>query len=237
MGIYSCLDSVQSWLFPRHCPVCAERLAPRGDWLCATCLTDLRPLIHACPRCSVPLPASRVCGECLQTPPPVDAALAAFRYLPPVSQLIPQLKYHDGLHLVQPLALALAEAARSRPPPDALLPVPLHPARLRERGFNQSLEIARHVGRALSLPLLARAARRTRATPPQQGLDERTRQRNLRDAFALTAEGALHLPGKSVAIVDDVMTTGATVYSLARCLRAAGVHHIEVWVIARAARD
>jgi ComF family protein len=118
-------------------------------------------------------------------------------------------------------------------PPEVLLPVPLHPARLRERGFNQALELARPLARRFDRPLLIDAVRRIRATPPQTGTDRGARRRNIRNAFALHRP----LPWRHVAIVDDVMTTGSTVAELARLLRRNGVERVQVWVAARAQRD
>jgi ComF family protein len=146
--------------------------------------------------------------------------------------MIRLLKYHNGLRLARVLALAGVE--HFAPPHGVgrplLTPVPLHPGRVRERGYNQSLEIARVLARRLDLPLAPRLVRRLRATPPQVGLDPIQRRRNVRGAFALAGD----VEGRHVVIVDDVLTTGCTASEIARCLRRGGAESVGVWVIARA---
>lgn len=142
-------------------------------------------------------------------------------------------KYSSNLALIEVLAKPLAQFAAGDPKPDFLLPMPLHPGRLKERGFNQSLEIAKPISRWLDIPLAADACRRTRDTPPQAGLKLRERRRNIRGAFACD----LDLSGKSVAVLDDVMTTGATLEELSRALRRRGAATISAWVVARTAKD
>ena len=222
--------AIGSWL-PNQCPLCLE--VHSGDsWLCIPCLNTLPRLGPACPRCAEPLPESRLCGACLDNPPPQQRTLAALRYAPPVDQLIQALKFHDRLGLARDLGRLLAEAAAGAPEerPDAVLPVPLHRGRLRERGFNQALEIARVVGRHLDIPL-CRGVRRIRATRVQSTLDARSRRSNLRAAFQARPGLPTHL-----AVIDDVMTTGSTTAALAQTLLAAGVSRVEVWVVARAGR-
>lgn len=171
------------------------------------------------------------CGACLREPPPLDAARAAFIYGFPVDRLLPRLKFHGDLAAGRLLAMAMAATCADMPRPDALLPLPLARARLRRRGYDQALELARPLARSLGIPLLDRALVRRRDTAPQSTLDAAARRRNLRGAFAVPA-GA-HLPAH-VALVDDVMTTGATLHAAARALRRAGVARIDAWVCARA---
>jgi ComF family protein len=148
-----------------------------------------------------------------------------------VDRLIVNLKYHHRLELARTLGRLLAEPLRQLADlPDAIIPVPLHPSRLRQRGYNQSLEIARVVANRLDLPVITRAARRMRATAAQTALPLKQRARNVRNAFAANGDVA----GKHVAIVDDVMTSGHTVSALAKALRRAGAKEISVWVVARA---
>jgi len=147
-----------------------------------------------------------------------------------VDHLIGRLKFQGQLHLVEPLARLLAgELGDLREAPDLLVPVPLHPQRLRERGFNQSLELARVLARHYGLKLDGRLCRRTRATPPQSGLNRNQRGENLRGAFTIAGDPA----GRRLALLDDVITTGATVRALGKALLQAGAAAIEVWTLAR----
>ncbi len=155
-----------------------------------------------------------------------------FRYAAPVDRLIQELKYSQKLDLARVLGHYLADslAAASLPWPDRLIPVPLHHSRLRIRGYNQSLELARPVARRFGLRLDAQAAKRIRATLPQAELCEEERRHNVRNAFRATTT----LDGEHVAVLDDVMTSGHTVEALARCLKQAGAKAVSVWVVARA---
>jgi len=149
-----------------------------------------------------------------------------------VDHLIQDLKFHARLGLARDLGRRLAQAvqARGAPLPDVVLAVPLHPSRLRERGFNQALELARHCAHDLDVPLRRGLCRRLRATAVQSTLDRRRRHGNLRGAFASAG-----VP-RHVALVDDVMTTGSTVAEVTRALLAGGAEQVQVWVVARAAR-
>lgn len=218
------------WLWPPLCVICR---APATGTFCVDCARLLPANGHACARCAVALPADaggNDCGECQRSPPAFTAARALFRYRSPVSDLIVQLKYAGRLHLARRLGAHFAATLAIDAAPDAVLPVPLHRARLRTRGFNQSLEIARPLATRLHVPLLVRGVERTRATRVQAELPRTARAKNVRDAFAVTAD----LTGLRVAIVDDVMTTGETVRALARAVKQAGAARIEVWVLARA---
>jgi ComF family protein len=218
-------------LWPAHCLACGER-AGNGD-LCAACLRELPWNRCACPRCALPLPApAPACGQCQRRPPPLTETRAAFLYAPPVDHLLPRLKFHRDLAAGRACALHMAEALADAPRPDAVVPLPLHPARLRERGFDQALELARPLARALDLPLLDRALLRVRDTAPQSRLDAHARRRNLRRAFAVRP--GVPLPAH-VTLVDDVMTTGATLHAAAETLLRAGVTRVDAWVCARVA--
>lgn len=170
------------------------------------------------------------CGHCLKNPPAFERTLAALRYEFPLDALIQALKYRHQFALAPLLGTALAERARqSATRPDVLIPMPLHPSRLRERGFNQALELAKNVARELGLPLLAQGAERIRATPPQVGLAWKERAKSVRGAFAC----ALDLRGKHVAVLDDVMTTGTSLHELALVLKKQGAAEVSAWVVAR----
>lgn len=187
-----------------------------------------------CPRCALPLSTpAPLCGECLTHEPPFTAACAPFVYASPFDQLMMRFKFGRNLAAGSVLAELWLDALRASPPPrpDALLPVPLHPLRLRERGYNQALELARPLGRALDIALRADLLERTRATSAQSNLDAVERRRNLRGAFAIMKNVALPA---HVALVDDVMTTGTTLRECARTLLRAGVARVDVWVLARA---
>jgi ComF family protein len=227
--VYKWLLSAQARLFPPHCLLCRARISDNAG-ICPGCRHSLPRLGHACPQCAAPCAGGELCGRCQRRPPAFDTTLAALPYLPPIAQLIHQLKYHRRLDCAQLLGLLLGDAVESTaaPLPELLVPVPLHPARLRRRGYNQALEIARPLSRRFGIPLAAGAARRLRPTPPQTELAPRSRRRNVHGAFAADLNAA------HVAVVDDVMTTGSTVDALAHALRRAGAGKVEVWVVARA---
>ncbi len=205
--------------------------------LCSGCLADLPWNLHACERCALPLPPELLlCGECRPRPPPQQSTIAPLRYVFPVDSLVAGLKYHRQLSHTPLLSRVLLEAihAADRPLPQLVIPVPLHTRRLAERGYNQSLELARPVARALGLPLEIRLVQRARHTRAQRTLDAATRQRNLEQAFALDTRRLEHLAYPThVALVDDVLTTGATVGAIANLLQRHGVTDIDVWCVAR----
>ncbi|MFL6586723.1 MAG: ComF family protein [Luteimonas sp.] len=215
---------------PGRCLVCREPGTAARD-LCPACTAALPWMPHACTRCAQPLPThDPVCGACLRRPPPLDAVIAAFDYGFPVDQLLPRFKFHRdlaaGALLGDCLAYATSDAARSA----ALVPIPLHTVRLRERGYDQGLELARMLARRHDLPLRSDLLRRVRATAPQSRLDAKARRRNLRNAFAV--ERLPDMPAHIV-LIDDVMTTGATLHAAAHALRRAGVRRVDAWVCAR----
>jgi len=223
-------------LFPPRCRLCGA--APGADTgLCQACLDDLPWLESGCLRCAHPLAGgvdTLLCGACQKRPPAFDAATALLHYRPPADYLIQRLKFSGELAIGPLLAHLLAGkiAARTTPLPGLLIPVPLHPARLRTRGFNQATELARTLGRRLDVPVDHRLCQRDRRTKPQSLTPLRLRRRNLRGAFSVT--GRLPVDGH-VAIIDDVLTTGHTADELARVLRRAGAGYVEVWIIARSA--
>ena len=224
-------NNAQDWLFPTVCALCGGH-GQRGRELCQGCEGDL-PLIEAgCLQCGVPLPMQGLCGHCQRRPPAFARAVAAFNYLPPVDALIKRLKFKGDLHLAELIGVLMADrlGAPGIPLPDVLVPVPLHSRRLRERGFNQALELARPIARRLGVPLDWRHVIRSRATDPQSDLPAKLRSRNVKGAFSVAAG----FTAQRVAIVDDVMTTGHTVNELALTLRRHGVMHVSVWVCARA---
>ena len=198
--------------------------------LCGGCL-DVLPW-HTqphCPQCATPTPDGQVCGGCLKRPPAFDRTVAALVYAFPLDRLIPRLKYHGRLAVAPVLGECLAQAAAAHPQPDRLLAMPLHAARVRERGFNHATEIAREVAQQLGIPLDTASCRRIRDTPPQQGLKHDARRRNVRGAF--TCSGGIE--GQHIALIDDVMTTGTSLDELAATLKRAGAREVTCWVVAR----
>lgn len=218
--------------FPRRCLFCGGP-AGRASW-CAACHADLPWNDRACERCGIRLTTAgdTICGRCLSTPPPFDSAVCAFRYQFPIDRLVVKLKFHSRLGHAQALGLLLAARIEQRHAelPEAILPVPLHPRRLRERGFNQATEIARVVGSRFDLPVLTSVCARRINTTAQSALAANARRRNVHSAFFLQRP----VPVNRVAIVDDVITTGATAGELARTLIAAGTRPPAVWSPARA---
>lgn len=216
------------------CVMCRDRAHQHN--LCRGCRDDLPRIVRSCERCAAPLVdgATPICGACVTRAPPWDRALAAFRYEFPVDALLHALKYRGRLAVGRALGVACAVefAPRLIERPDVIAPVTLHWRRNLARGFNQSLEIARPLACAVGVPLAPQLLRRVRATAEQTRLDAAARRANVRGAFMTRT----NLRGKSVAIVDDVMTTGATMAAATRCLRDAGAERIEAWVCARAVR-
>jgi ComF family protein len=220
-----CLEFVHS-RWPQACLLCG---AGGGEgMLCVACREDLPWLpSQRCVTCAVPLTSGTVCGGCLDQPPRFDRVQAVFAYRYPVAGLIHACKYGGRLALAGLLGGELARHVTRNV--DAIVPMPLARRRLAERGFNQALEIARPIARRTRIPLLRNACRKIVDTEPQAALPWQERARNIRRAFACDAD----LRGKRVAVVDDVLTTGATLNELARVLRRAGAVEVVGWVVAR----
>lgn len=218
-------------LFGQDCLLCA---APSGaQMLCPACHASLPHIAHACPRCAAQSSdknAKQVCGECLKHPPAFDRTRAALEYAFPTDKLIQALKYGGQLALAKLLGELLAEAVADQARPEAILPMPLHPARLKMRGFNQALEIAKVIAKRLDIPLAPGLTQRVVDTTPQASLPIDARHTNVKGAFACNRD----LRGQHIAVVDDVMTSGATLNELAKILKRAGAAQVDVWVVARA---
>ena len=202
--------------------------------LCAVCMADLPRDRVACATCAQPVAiASTSCGKCLRSPPPFARTIAALRYASPVDALIADVKFHGRLASVRILGSLLAHSVQQAyvddALPDLIVPVPLSLRRLLQRGHDQAALLARRLGRELEIPNALNRVRRSRHTAPQSELDARARQRNLVGAFAI----AKPVAGLHVALVDDVLTTGATVREVARVLCAGGATRVDVWVAAR----
>lgn len=221
-------------LWPPRCLLCgesADESSAEGRDLCGECAAALPWNRNACLRCALPLPVSApACGHCLQHPPPLQQTHAALVYGFPIDRLLPRLKFHADLACGRLLSQLMLQAFAGLPRPDALIPLPLHRARLRSRGYDQALELARPLARVLRIPMFDGVLMRSRATAPQSRLDADARRRNLRGAFAVKPGASL--PGH-VVLIDDVMTTGATLEAAAKVLRRAGAARIDAWVCAR----
>lgn len=220
-------------LLPPRCLLCGAPGSAGLD-LCASCRCDLSFNAPCCPRCALPLQVpAPLCADCLKDEPPFGAAWAPLRYAHPLDLLEARFKFRGDLAAGSVLAqLAVARAAVDQPArPDLMIAIPLHRQRLRERGYNQAFELARPLAQALDIPLRHDLLVRSKATPPQTGLDAKARRRNLRDAFSVA--GPEPLPAH-VVVFDDVMTTGSTLREAARVLRRAGVARVDVWALARA---
>lgn len=225
-------------LFPRYCALCGLR-SHRGVALCDSCQHDLPMNNSCCYRCAIPLPQSgladnaRLCGSCLQRPPPFDRVVAPWLYCEYMAALIQRWKFGRDQRLTAVLA-ALWLCGAGRPNPvDLIIPVPLHWRRLWQRGFNQSELLCRRLRvtapELATTPLRPFGLKRRRATPAQSGMNASERANNLKGAFTAN----LPCDNLRVAIVDDVLTTGATAGAAAAALRQAGASHIEIWCLAR----
>jgi len=232
--VYHWLVSTLQCLYPPACLLCGAA-GHRGMDLCLGCRRDLPGNGNPCRRCALPLPlgvgADPLCGHCHGETPVFDHCYAALRYEGAVGHLVGRLKFDGKLAYGRLLSRLLRDYLETRdaPMPELLLPVPLHPYRLRQRGFNQALELAQPLGRHFHIPVDVRACARTRATRPQAELELAKRRGNLRGAFAVSKA----LSARHVAIVDDVVTTGSTVSALTRVLLRHGVHRVDVWALAR----
>lgn len=233
-GAISGLNRVSSIIYPPRCLLCGAAGYDGRD-LCRGCANDLPWNTNACRQCALPLAAQadgEICGQCLADPPAFEHSLAALRYAAVPGWLIAGLKFRDQLNHARLLGDLLAERlqASGLAVPQRMIPVPLHPDRQRERGYNQALEIARPVARRLGLRLDLTTVRRLRHTQAQSDLKLKARRRNIRGAFAVRRP----LNGEAVAILDDVVTSTATVRELATALRRAGAGEITVCSVARA---
>lgn len=228
--VYICLKNVQT------CLLCDEPATAEMP-ICEGCETDLPWLGSHCQTCALPLPANGLtCGECLLEPPAFEQVAVPWVYGFPVDSLITRFKHNAKWPFGHLLADVLGQYLQHRfeedlPRPDVLLPVPLANKRLRRRGFNQAAMLARWLSVALDLPCEEQILRRIKDTDAQQDLDAKARKRNLRNAFTLAADA--QVKGRYLALVDDVLTTGATARALARLLMDAGAARVDVYCLAR----
>jgi ComF family protein len=241
MSSISPLTSRLAW--PGECALC-------GGWglhtVCATCASDWAAPCVRCPRCAASHAkdpgGSAACADCEAHSPEFDRAVAAVHYAAPWSTLIARLKFQGRSELGAPLGRLLADAvkatsrARHQPWPDLVLPVPLSARRLAERGFNQSCLIARACAAELKLPCKHQVLRRVQHTERLMSMSAEARALALDGAFDVPPELAEQVAGRHVALVDDVLTTGATMDAASLALREAGAHSISAWVVAKTGR-
>jgi ComF family protein len=221
-------SSLVNTLFKQKCLLCdaqSDALEANIHAVCKACLNELpKHPKTSCPQCGLSS-GGQLCGSCISSPPDFDATHSVFLYDFPIDSMMQRYKYGSMLSLYAFVGQMLSEKV-DMVSVDLIIPMPMHPARIKERGFNQALEIAKVFGKE---KLDYKSAVRQKLTPPQASLPLKQRVKNIKGAFAVRA----NLTGKRIAIVDDVMTTGASLNELAKSLKKAGASHVECWVIAR----
>ncbi len=232
--VYKCVKYVQRRLYPSPCLLC-DAPGEQGINICSQCMDDLPHNKHRCHICALPLPsthtAEQICGRCLQQTPRFDRCHSPFFYGYPISGLIGDFKFNGKLHIGRLLSELFINFIQTNnlELPNLIMPVPLHQSRLRERGFNQALELAKPIARHFEIPLDIKSCMRIKATEAQSGLNKKIRTKNMRSAFDVIKP----IDCGYMVIVDDVVTTGATVNELAETLKAKGVKRVDVWALAR----
>jgi len=235
-------DGHQVYIWLENVQICLLCDEPSGTPtnLCLGCESDLPWLLDQCDRCALPLPMSGLtCAQCTRHSPAFNEVVAPWLYDFPVDTLITRFKHSGKWPLGRLLAELLTQSLQHRfdeglQKPELLIPVPLAKKRMRQRGYNQAAMLAQWLGASLRISVDEHSVRRTKETPAQQGLKARARKRNLRDAFTLTSPA--RIIGKHIALIDDVMTTGATADTLARLLTDAGAQTVDVYCLARTAK-
>jgi len=227
-AILNYCSTLKQYALPAVCLACSARAAHAN--LCEGCRRDLPYLPDAqCPRCAVPSRAGEICGACLANGPHFDRIVAPCAYAFPLDRLIQSFKYSGNLAVAPLLTDLLMSCIPRRPLPDLIIPMPLSNERLRERGFNQSLELARLIAARTGVAVQPQACARVRHSVPQTELKWTERAANIRNAFVCVAD----VEGCSVAVVDDVLTSGATMNEMARVLKGRGASHVSGWIAAR----
>lgn len=227
MKLNNICSNINHLLFSPHCILC--KFSDGGHLgICDACTKALPWHTDYCPQCALPSTHKQLCGDCLTSPPDFDDTQALFRYAFPINAMLQQYKYGQAMYLAETLATLIVEklnlATRA-----SLLPMPLHPKRLQHRGFNQSLEIARLISQKTGLPIDHQSCQRIKLSPPQASLSLKERVMNMHNAFSC----GQNLAGQHMILLDDVMTTGATLNSLAKTLKQAGAAKVSCIVVAR----
>ncbi|MDI9819092.1 ComF family protein [Tatlockia sp. PL877] len=203
--------------------------------VCQACCEFFKAIGPACRYCAFPLPDENflVCGQCSRLKPAFDRTFVAYRFEEPLRNLLHEYKYHGGLYLRNFLVKLMLDAIANTPiTTQCLIPVPLHPKRLKQRGFNQAAEFSKLLAKHLNVPCALTICKKIRHTQPQVNLSGKERKQNLHHAFQVKATAYQH-----VTLVDDLLTTGSTVNELASLLKKQGVSQVDVWCCARAAGD
>lgn len=225
------LSKSLNFIFPKVCISCKLPTASKDHPCCDNCYQSLPFQPPSCEQCGQAFAAEQdICGQCLSKPPSYDACFCPFEYQTPISEQIRDFKYHERPEYAQRLAQLLAREIQDNrfELPDLIVPVPLHSSRLRQRGFNQSALLAKRVGKILDVPVNHKSLIKKRKTDPQAHLSLSQRSRNLKRSFSLIKP----INAQSVAIVDDVVTTGSTASEIAKILKRNGVDYVQVWGIA-----
>jgi ComF family protein len=229
------MNIIQYSLLPANCIFCNKHAESFLD-LCNICQKGLLPLNIQCSHCAQPLEIhsskKQICGRCQNKPPAFDKVYAPYIHQGEIRYLINQLKFEKAYKNSRLLGLLLSQFLLTTQAvrPDIIVPVPLHIERYRQRGYNQTLEITKVISKDLAIPIEYKNCLRTQNTPHQISLNLKQRQHNIKGAFTIKQP----LTVQHVAILDDVMTTGATVNELAKTLKAAGAKRVDIWVCARA---
>lgn len=226
------LSSISHYFrLPVICALCSQ-FHKNTMAVCQDCLALFKPIDQACRRCAYPLfdATSLLCGQCIKTPPAIDEAMTTYLFEEPLRRIIHQFKYHQGLYLASFLCQLMVMAWEKHPIPiQCLMPIPMHPKKFRQRGFNQAAVLTRLIARRLQVPYCLTSGIKTINTPAQASLDGVKRRKNLENAFAFRA-----IPYPHVTLIDDLLTTGSTANAVAHVLKKQGVKKVDIWCCARA---
>lgn len=225
------IASITQWRIPAVCILCHQyyRNAPS---ICLPCRDVLVPISTGCSICRLPLPDSEFlqCGYCIKHKPAFDAVFSAYSFEEPLRTLLHEFKYQQGLHLRNLMTQLMLDALPTHfIKPDCLVPIPMHPNRIRQRGFNQSAELARLLARKLGIPLAKHLCAKTINTAAQASLNGKSRRQNLKGAFSAKPSKMRH-----IMLIDDLLTTGSTANELASTFKQQGVTRVDIWCLARA---
>lgn len=225
------LSIAQTIRLPSICVLCKQFHCNRRS-VCSECMALLPAIGASCTYCAYPLPDDHylVCGYCIKNPPYFDSATIAYRFEEPLRSLIHQFKYQEGLYLASFLGQLIlnAKEKNASPDPECLIPVPMHPKKIKQRGFNQTLLLTRFLAKKLQINYDVAHCHKRVNTPPQAQMDRKKRAKNLREAFSVSK-----IPYQHVALIDDLLTTGSTLNELAKQLKGAGVTRVDIWCCAR----